>query len=665
MTSHAMMVAEELEVDPSELEVVFAEGVGGDYRNPALGVQLTGGSTSVSGSWVTLRTAAATAREMLRAAAARSWGVPSEDIVASGGVLSHAASKRSAGYGEFATAAAREDVGTPTLKAPSEFKVLGKSVPRVDLKTKILGTAIFGIDATVPGMLHAFVVRSPTLGGKPRAFNDSAALKSAGVQATVALPNGVAIVATHWYQAKKAASLLEVDWDAGPLASLSTETLFAEYRNTAAGEGKKARAEGDVDAGFATPGAKIVEAVYETPFLAHATMEPQNCVAHVTADACEVWAPTQGPQLAREVAAKVTGLPHAKIRVHQTFLGGGFGRRIAQDYVEEAVRVSQALLKPVKVVWSREDDTRHDFYRPAAVTSIRGAVDATGRPVAWRAHVVTQSILSQVVPEFLASMLPTWVPQGLKNFGGGLAGRAFKGLLVDDTAVEGAATMPYAIPNMRVEYTPMDPGVPVGFWRSVGHSFNAFVTEGFVNELAHAAGKDPLAFRRDLLADKPRHLAVLELAATKAGWGTPAGTGVHRGIAVAESFGSRVAHVVEASVEGGAIRVVRVVSAVDCGFVVNPDIVAAQVESSVVFALGAALKQRIDIDSGRVRQGNFHEFQLLRQNECPVIEVHLVPSGDAPTGIGEPAVPPLAPALAEAVFAATGQRMRAMPFVLG
>jgi CO/xanthine dehydrogenase Mo-binding subunit len=406
-----------------------------------------------------------------------------------------------------------------------------------------------------------------------------------------------------------------------------------------------------------------LEAVYETPYLAHATMEPQNCTAHVTTDSCEVWAPTQGPQLAREVAARVTGLAHDKITVHQTYLGGGFGRRIAQDYVEEAVRISKSLGLPVQVLWSREDDMRNDYYRPCAVTKLRAGLDAEGELVAWKARLASQSIVSTMAPDFVANMLPTWTPRFLKNASGSAASRLLK-VLVDDTAVEGASTLPYGIPNLRVEFTRQDPGVPIGFWRSVGHSFNVFVSESFLDECAHAAKKNPLAFRQDLLANQPRLRAVLDLAAQKADWDKPLPQGVYRGIAVAESFKSYVAHVVEASVVDNAIVVRRVVSAVDCGFVVNPDIVVAQVEGSVVFALSAALKQRITIEKGQVVQGNFHDYECLRMMECPRIEVHLVPSAEEPTGIGEPAVPPVAPALAGAVFMATGKRLRSLPLQL-
>lgn len=662
LTSHATMVAEELEVDPAALEVVFAGGVGGDYRNPALGVQLTGGSTSVPTGWNTLRTAAATAREMLKAAAAKEWNVPASEIQARSGTLSHVASKREASYGTFAQAASKERVSNVKLKPASEFKLLGRSVPRLDIRTKIKGTATFGIDVNMPGLLHAYIVRSPTLLGSPKSFDDSAVRTLPGVQGVVRLPNGVAVVATHWYQAKKAASALQVEWEPGPLSQMSSDSLFASMREMAKTDGKQAKDVGNAEDAL-SKATTVLEATYETPYLAHATMEPQNCTAFVKPDSCEVWAPTQGPQQAREVAARITGLPHSKITVHQTFLGGGFGRRIAQDYVEEAVRVSQSLGRPVQVIWSREDDTRNDVYRPCAVTSLRAGLAADGTLVAWKAHVVSQSIVATIVPEFLSSMLPTWTPRFLKNAGGSAASQLLK-VMVDDTAVEGAATLPYDIPNLRVEFTRYDPGVPVGFWRSVGHSFNVFVSESFTDECAYAAKKDPLAFRRELLAKKPRLRAVLELAAAKAEWDKPLPEGVFRGIAASESFASFVAHVVEASVVKNVIVVKRVVSAVDCGFVVNPDIVVAQVEGSVVFALSAALKQRITLENGRVVQGNFHDYECLRMMECPRMEVHLVPSAEEPTGIGEPAVPPLAPALAQAVFMATGKRLRSLPLSL-
>lgn len=663
MTSHATLVAEELEVEPVRIEVVFAEGRGGEYNNPKFGIQLTGGSTSVATSWEPLRRAGATAREMLRAAAARRLAVPVSEVTARDGRLHHQPSGRSLSYGEVCLAAAKESAPRVTLKKPSEFRFIGKPQKRLDLHQKVMGTAMFGIDTTVPAMVNAFIVRSPVLGGSPKDIDDAQVRRQSGVLATVKLPHGVAIVATYWYQAKKAASLLKVDWDNGVLGTASSAAIMASYREASRREGRKVRAGGDLDAGLAQA-TKVVEATYEAPYLAHATLEPQNCVADVRQDRCEIWAPTQWPQLAREVAARLTGLSHDKVRVNQTFIGGGFGRRIRQDYVEEAVLVSAAVKRPVKVVWSREDDMKNDYYRPAAVNYYKAGIDAKGDVTGYFARVVTQSIVSATAQDFISTMSPTWLPHGLKRMTASVASGVYKGILTDESAVEGTATFAYGFPNHRVEYVNQDPGIPVGFWRSVGHSFNAFMSESFVDELAHAAQQDPYQFRRKLLKDAPRLQRVLELAAEKAGWGRPLPVGVYRGIAVAESFASVVAQVAEVSIVDKRIVVRRVVAAVDCGMVVNPDIVAAQVEGSIIFGLSAALKGKITIENGQVQQSNFHDYELMRIQETPAIEVHVVPSEEAPTGIGEPGVPPVAPAVANAVYAATGRRLRSLPLQL-
>jgi isoquinoline 1-oxidoreductase beta subunit len=663
MTSHAMLIAEELEINPARIEVVFAPGTGGPYNNPKLGLQLTGGSSSVAGSWNTLRQAGASAREMLRAAAAKRLDVPLGEIEAHDGLLHHRSSKRSLSYGEVSVAAARENAPKVALKMPADFKYIGKSVKRLDIDQKVMGTAQFGIDVSVPGMVNAYIVRSPVLGGTPKSFNDAGVMRAAGVIATVRLPNGVAVVAQYWYQAKKAAALLKVEWDDGAMASVSSVKIAAEYAQLLKQRGKVVRTVGNIGTGFDNA-KKVIEATYDAPYLAHATMEPQNCVASVKDDACEIWAPTQWPQLAVEVSARLTGLPHAKIHVHQTFIGGGFGRRIKQDYVEEAVLVSMAIKRPVKVIWSREDDMKNDFYRPCAVNLYRAGLDEHGKVSAYFARVVTQSIVAATTKDFLSTMAPTWVPNGIKRVSASMAASAYKGMLTDDATVEGTATFAYAFPNASIEYVNADPGVPIGFWRSVGHSYNAFMSESFVDELAHAAKQDPYTFRHELLSGAPRLRRVLELAADKAGWGKPLPPNVFRGIAVAESFGSVVAHVAEVSIEQNQIRVHRVVSAVDCGLVVNPDIVKAQVEGSIVFGLSAALKGKITITDGKVDQSNFHDYDVLRIHETPKIEVHIVPSDAPPTGIGEPGLPPIAPAVANATFMATGKRLRSLPLSL-
>ena len=438
--------------------------------------------------------------------------------------------------------------------------------------------------------------------------------------------------------------------------------MLAAYRAAAGGEGKSIRSDGDAAKAFAGA-ARKVEASYHAPFLAHATMEPQNATALVTASRCEVWAPTQGPGVAKEIARQITGLGSDEISIHTTLVGGGFGRRIAQDYVAEAIWCSKAVGKPVKVVWSREDDFRHDIYRPAALHVLEGGLSADGAPVAWSHRIVTQSIMKQVAGDFVSATLPFWVPTGVKRIAGRVGGWFMS--RADDSAIEGADKVPYSVPNVSVRFIAQDPGVPVGFWRSVGHSHTAFAVESFVDELAHAAGKDPYLFRKGLLATAPRNRAVLDLVAAKAGWGSALPPGRFRGIAQHASFDSFAAAVAEVEVSGKTITVKRVIIAIDCGLVVNPNLVAAQLEGSVVFGLGAALKQEITWKKGRVEQSNFNDFELLRGNECPVIETHLVPGNGPPSGVGEPGVPPVAPAVANAVFAATGIRLRSLPLRLG
>jgi len=663
LTSHAMMVAEELEVDPTKVEVVFASA-GAPYNNASYGMQITGGSTSVATSWMVLRRAAATARERLRSAAASRFGVPVWEVLAADGTLTHVRTGRVLRYGEVASLAATVREPHVELKQPEAFKVLGKPFPRFDNTVKTTGAAVFGIDVKVPGMLSAFVVHAPTLGGSPISMNEDEVRRQPGVQHVVMLANAVAIVATYWHQAKKAADALRVEWDAGPLANLDSDALVAGYVNIARTRtGKKVRAEGDWQRGL-SKAKDVLEAVYTAPYLSHLTMEPQNCTAHVQNGRIDIWVPTQQPQATRETAARITGIPHEHIYVHQTYLGGGFGRRFGQDFVEEAVRISRAVGAPVKVLWSREEDTRNDPYRPASATYLKAGLDSNGNVTGFFARVVGQSILSQMVKDFVPNVLPKWVPFAVKTAGSDVARALFEKILVDEQSVEGLSTFRYAFPHARVEYVHQEPGVPVGFWRSVGNSQNVFMLECFVDELAHAAGKDPYLFRRDLLSNHPRLQAVLTLAAEKAEWTKPMPPGRFRGIAAAECFKSFIAEVVECSVVAGKIVVHRVVAAVDCGFVVNPDVVNAQVQGAIIFALSAALKGGITVKGGRVQQSNFHDQEVVRISDCPLIEVHVMPSGEEPTGIGEPGVPPLAPALANALFQATGQRLRKLPLTL-
>ena len=634
LTSLPMIVAEELEADWKKVrfESALADPA---YFNPLWGAQGTGGSTSVRAFWEPLQKAGAAAREMLIAAAAQTWGVDKSTCRAENGAIVHPPSGRRLTYGALVETAAKLPVPKDVpLKQPKDFRVIGKRTKRLDTADKSSGRAGFGIDVRVPGMLHAVVARCPVFGGKVAKFDAAKALP--GVRHVVPIESGVAIVAESTWAAMEGRRALEITWDEGPNANLDSAGITKLFEERTRQPGAVARKEGDAAAALAGA-AKKIEAIYEVPFLAHATLEPMNRTAHVRADSCDIWVPTQFQTGTQGVAAKITGLPPASVKVHTTLLGGGFGRRAELDFVAEAVQVSKAVGAPVQVVWSREDDMQHDFYRPASYSRFSAGLDADGWPVAWMHRIACPSISMR------------WSPEEVKNG-------------VDPSSVEGAAELPYAVPNILVDYHLTDTGIPVGYWRSVGHTQNAFFTECFLDEVAAAGGKDPYELRRRLLAKAPRHLGVLELAATKAGWGSPLPRGRGRGIAVMKSFGSFVAEVAEVSIaRDGAVRVHRVVCAVDCGSVVNPDTVEAQMESGIVYGLTAALKGAITIDKGRVQQSNFHDYEMLRINEMPVIEVHIVPSSEPPGGVGEPGTPPIAPAVANAIFAVTGKRIRRLP----
>lgn len=635
VTSLPMLVAEELEVDPATIRIEFAPA-DPTYNNRLFGLQATGGSSSIRAAWEPMREAGAAARMMLIAAAAAEWGVDAASLRAENGEVVDSTGNRRAGYGRLATSAAMQPVPeTVQLKDPSEFTVIGQPVKRLDTPAKVTGTAEFGIDVQVAGMLVAQVARCPVFGGTVARFDETAARAVQGVRQVVQISSGVAVVADGYWPATQGRRALDITWDEGSNAAQSSERISAEFRRLARGRAVAARTDGNASAALGRAPRRL-RAEYELPYLAHATMEPMNATAHVRADGCDIWAPTQFQGGCVQVAAQITGLPPESIAVHTTYLGGGFGRRFELDFTAEAVEISKAVGAPVKVVWSREDDIRHEFYRPASFHVLSAGLDAEGWPTAWTHRVVAQSIMSRVFPDM--------VQNGL-----------------DGEAVEGATELPYAIPNVRVDYVMAETGIPVGFWRSVNHSFNGFVVETFVDELAHATGKDPVAFRRRLLENAPRHLAALNLAVERAAWGAPLPAGRARGVAVHKSFESFVAQVAEVSVEGDRIRVHRVVCAVDCGPVVNPDTVAAQMESGIVYGLTAALYGAITIENGRVVQGNFDTYQMLRMPDMPAVEVHIVPSTDAQGGVGEPGTPPIAPAVANALFALTGRRIRTLP----
>jgi isoquinoline 1-oxidoreductase subunit beta len=636
-TALTMILAEELDLDWKKIRTEFAPAAP-QYFNPIFGLQGTGGSCSIRGSWEPLAKAGAAAREMLVATAAKRWGISADGCVTeNSGVVNRATGKR-IGYGELVEEAANLPVPVnPQRKDPKHYKIVGKPTKRIDSLEKVSGQTEFGIDVRQPGMLRAVVARCPVFGGTVKNFDASKAKAVGGVKNVVQVSTGVAVVADNTWSAMEGRRALEVNWDEGANAKNSSEAIGKLYQERLGQTGAIARKDGDADAAL-VGAAKKIEAVYEVPFLAHATMEPMNCTADVRADGCDIYAPTQFQTFSQMTGAKITGLKPEQVRVHTTYLGGGFGRRAEQDFITEAVELSKAMGAPVQVTWSREDDMQHDFYRPAAAVKLTAGLDGSGAPVAWKNRVVGPSIMSR------------FFPGSVKNG-------------IDESSVEGLATLKYEVPNFLVEYVMTEPGVPVGFWRSVGNSQNGYITECFVEELARAAGKDSFEFRRKLLANAPRHRGVLELAAGKAGWSKPLPAGRYRGIAVVESFGSFVAEVAEISLDhkGGTVKVHKVVAAVDCGRYVNPETIQAQIEGGIVYGLTAALKGEITIANGRVEQSNFNDYDMVRMNEAPVVEVHIVESKDGPGGIGEPGTPPIAPAVCNAIFAATGKPVRRLP----
>lgn len=668
MTSSAMLVAEELEVPVSRIEVSFADAAP-EYQT-SYGAQMTGGSTTVAEQYIPLRRAAASVREMLVAAAAAGWGVPASACTADSGMVKHVQSGRSKRYGELlALAAAQRVPESPRLKEPAAFKVIGKPVVRVDAREKVDGSAIFGMDVRVPGMVHALVIHPPVLGAEAVRVNADEARAMPGIIDILSFERGVAVVADKYWQAKRAAGKVEIEWSRGVLHGLHSDDIQQAAR-AYQGRGASVRDDGDAGAALrkgAKPAqraraARIVEATYEVPYLAHAPMEPQNCVAHVRDGEVEIWGPVQAQTLVQELAARAAGVDRLDVIVHTTLIGGGFGRRLAADYVVEPVLLSKRLGRPVKVIWSRESDTRQGYYRPIASCIARGAIDGQGKPTAWSYHLLAQSIFAEQY-DFLATLMPGWMPMVARQvMSRSVTAMMSSNSIPDMIATEGATTMPYAIDNVQVSFTPINTRVPVAFWRSVGHSYNGFFVESFIDELAHAAERDPFEFRRSLLAKRPRALRVLEAAAELGGWGAALPAGYGRGIAVHESFGSFCAEVVEAGVVDGRIHVRRVACAIDCGVVINPDIVTAQMESAIIYGLSAALKQQITFVDGKVQQGNFDSYPALRMSECPDIEVRIMDSDEKPSGVGEPGLPPVAPALANAIFAATGIRLRRMPF---
>jgi isoquinoline 1-oxidoreductase beta subunit len=637
-TAIPMLIAEELDAYWPRVRVEQAP-VDQAFANPIFGMQATGGSTSVRGHWEPMRKAGATARAMLVAAAADTWKADIADCRTERGVVIHKSGKKLS-YGQLAEKAAKQKPPADVkLKDPSRFTLLGKSgTKRLDSAAKSTGQAKYGLDVYLPGMLTAVIAYPPVPGGKAASVNDAKAKAVPGVRQVLQIPSGVAVLADGYWAAKLGRDALEIQWDHGANASLSSEGISKMLSAGAAAGGAVGRNEGDAKVAVT---AKKIEAEYEAPYLSHSCMEPLNCTAWVRKDEVEIWVGTQSQGPAQGILAQVAGVAPGKVKVNTMYLGGGFGRRFAPDPVIGATVLSKITGKPVKLVYSREDDTRGYFYRPASVTRMTGGLDADGRATLFTASVASPSIME-------GSHFMKLPPDGVDAFG-----------------VEGIRDCPYDIPNLHVEYSRQEPGgIQVWFWRSVGHSQNSFFLESFVDELAHAAGKDPFEFRRSLLGKQPRYKGALELAAEKAGWGKPLPAGVHRGIAVVQSFGSFCAEVAEVSVGAdGAPKVHRVVAAVDCGMTVNPDIIKRQIESAIVYGLTAALYGKITFRDGRVEQSNFHDYRMLRMSEMPAVEVYIVPSTEAPGGIGEPGTPPIAPAVANAMFAATGKRIRKLPIL--
>ena len=636
-TSLPMIVADELDADWKNIRMEVAPA-GDAYKDPEWGSQSTGGSSSIRHMFEPLRRAGAAAREMLLVAAARQWEVAVKECAVEMGKVRHIRSNRMLTYGQLTKEAANLEVPqNPLLKKESQFRYVGKEIPRLDMLAKVNGSAQFGIDSFVPGMLYAAIARPPAYGADLVSYNKESAQAVAGVQAVVPIHSGIAVCADSIEAAWKGREALKPDWQNAKYPHLSTESLAKEFVGRFETKGIMARNDGDVSKAFAS-GSQKIESVYLLPYLSHGTMEPMNCTVQVRGDGCDIWAPTQNQSGVLALAVQITGLKPEQIHVHTTFLGGGFGRRFERDFVEEALLLSLSTGKPVKLVWKREEDIQNDFYRPMNATRIQASLDSDGNVTAWSHKIVCPSIFARVFPQMM------------KNG-------------IDNAAVEGVENLEYEIPNVAVEYVRFDSAVPVGFWRSVGSSHNAFTVESFVDELAFAAKKDPLEFRLGLLKNHPRARKVLEVAAEQAGWSKPLTRGQARGIAYHFSFGSYVAEVAEVSVDknSGTIKVHQATCAVDCGPTVNPAIIKAQMMGGLTMGLSAALKEKIEIANGGIKSENFSDYELLRMSEAPDVDVHIVKSNEKLGGIGEPGVPPIAPAVANAVFRATGARVRQLP----
>lgn len=659
-TSSAQLVAEELDVDPADFKIEHAPPNDPVYGIPS-GVQLTGASSSIAGLWLPMRQVGAITRSMFVAAAAKQWNVHPATLRTEKGIIYHDAGKRKIAYGELVDAVAKMDPpkadvppryfflfdgNTPPtevrngvkLKDPKDFKVIGKSIPRIEAPEKVKGAPLYGIDVRLPGMLVATVKASPVFGGTLKSVNDAKAMKIKGVQKVVKLENAVAVVADHFWAAKQGLQALEITWDEGPHANVSNADIVRDLAKAAESEGLVIRNEGDPAKGL-KGAAKRIDATYELPFLAHATMEPMNCTVHVRPDHCEVWTGTQTPSITQIVAAQVTGLKPEQVTVHNHWLGGGFGRRLEMDVLVQAILIAKNFDRPVKLVWTREEDIQHDLYRPYYYDKVSAGVDKNGKIVGWTHRLVGSSVVARYAPVLILEDK------------------------IDPDAMDGVRQYPYDLQNVKVDYVAKEPpGVPTGFWRGVSVGHNTFVQESLMDELAHAAGKDPVEFRKQHLSKDKRAKAVLERVAKEAGWGKPMPAGKGRGIAVSRIWGSYLGMVAEVSVsKAGDLRVERVLCAVDCGTAINPGHVKSQIESGILFGLAPVLLDAITIKNGRVEQSNFNDYRLIRMSDTPQIEVYVMDSGEAPSGIGETGTAMVVPAVTNAIFAATGKRLRKIP----
>jgi len=632
-TSLPMLIAEELGVGIERIKVEFAPP-GDAYINKLIGGQITGGSTSVRDGWEKLRVAGATARQMLVSAAAAEWGIDAHHCKVENGVVLSPQFDRLR-FGELAEAAAKLPVPKDVpLKPAAQFTLIGRATKRKDTPAKVDGSAVYGIDVRLPGMLYAALAQPPTLGGSVKTFKGEKAGAMPGVTAVVLTSSGVAVVADSWWRARKARDQLEIEWNPGPNAALNDAKIAQVLRKGAAGAGRVARNDGDAAAAI-KGAARVVRADYELPLLAHATLEPQNCTADVRADGADIYVPTQVQQIAQAAAAKAAGLDPKQVKVHTTFLGGGFGRRLEVDFIPAAVEASKAVKKPVKLLWTREDDMTHDAYRPPAFDQAAGAFDTAGKLIAWNLHLTGPSITARMFPSVTEKM-------------------------VDPFAVEGAANYPYDVPNVHVDFQQQEIGIDVGYWRSVSHSLNCFVVESFMDELAVSAKQNCAEFRKALLAKQPRFLQVLELATRESHFGFPP-KGRFHGLSVMEGYGTYMAQVAEVSIVEDKVKVHRIYCATDCGQQVNPDTVVAQIESSALFGFSALMWGEINLSGGRVKQTNFDSYRIARMNEIPRIDAYVLESSEAPGGIGEPATALVAPAVCNAIYAATGRRIRSLP----